>query len=114
MLGWYEIHPLPGKSRQVVLKDAEGRPLLHGVRARGDAAARAQIERIRESCMFDERYDIKTSATSKWYFYLTSSDQTVLGVSPLAATPNLRDAYISAIRANGGSTSVRDYTGSSP
>ncbi|HSV69411.1 MAG TPA: hypothetical protein VLI72_04815 [Methylibium sp.] len=110
MLGWYEIHALPGKGRQVVLKDAEGRPLLHGVRTRSDAAARAQIERIRESCMIDERYDIKTSATSKWYFYLTGSDQTVLGVSPLAGTLNIRDAYIGAIRAHGGSTSVRDYT----
>ena len=114
MLGWYEIHALPGRGRQVVLKDAERRLLLHGVRVRSDAAARAQIEQIRESCMLDERYDIKTSATGKWYFYLTGSDQAVLGVSPLAATTEIRDACIMAIRANGASTSVRDYSRSSP
>jgi len=65
---------------------------------------------VQANCANDTRYEKKESSNGKFYFNLKAANHQVIGTSQMYASAASRDEGISATKASGVTTTVKDNT----
>jgi uncharacterized protein YegP (UPF0339 family) len=110
MAGWYELSKSANSQFNFVLKAGNGEVILRGEQYATKASAEGGIASVQSNCHIDARYERKASADGKPYFNVKAANGQVVGTSQMYGSDDSRASGIAAVKASGGSRSVKDLT----
>lgn len=110
MAGWYELSKSTDGQFRFVLKAGNAQIVLTSELYAAKASAQSGIASVQANAALDERYERKTASNGKFHFNLLAANKQVIGSSQMYASEASRDDGIASVKANGGTTTVKDET----
>ncbi len=108
MAAWYDVNRNSKGQVDFTLKGDKGETLLRSEQYEAKASAMNGIASVRNNCGNDARYEAKQSSDGRFFFNLKAGNHQVIGTSPLFKTAAERDACLAAVKAGGGTETVKD------
>jgi uncharacterized protein YegP (UPF0339 family) len=110
MAGYFELKKASNGEFHFNLHAGNSQVVLSSELYAAKASALNGIASVQANHAQDARYERAESSNGKWYFTLKAANHQVIGKSQMYASAASRDAGIESVKANGGSTEVRDLT----
>lgn len=113
MAGWYELSKSEGGQFRFVLKAGNAETILTSEMYAAKASAQNGIASVQANAALDDRYELKTASNGAFYFNLLAANRQVIGTSQMYVSEATRSTGIASVKANGGTTTVKDGTAGS-
>jgi len=110
MAGWFELDKGNNGQFRFVLKAGNSETILSSEQYEAKSSAHTGIASVQANCTTDERFEKKVSSNGKPYFILKAANHQVIGTSQMYASEQSRDVGIASVKANGGTTTIKDNT----
>ncbi len=108
MAGWYEISKNELSEFRFVLKAANAEVILRSQQYTSKASALNGVTSVQTNAGDDARYELKTAHDGRFFFNLLAGNAQVIGTSQMYASESTRATGIASVKANGGSSDVRE------
>ncbi|EHG4045381.1 YegP family protein [Salmonella enterica] len=110
MAGWFDLIKSNGRQFRFVLKAANGETILTSKLYTTKRAAEIGIASVQTNSSLDDRYVLKNSFNSRFYFKIRAANNHIIGKSQMYTTSKSRDIGIASVKENGSTEIVKNNT----
>ena len=108
MSGWFELSKSSDGQFRFVLKAGNAETILTSELYKSMESAKNGIASVQSNHGNDAHYEKKESTNGKHFFNLKAGNHQVIGTSQMYGAVASRDGGIASVKANGGSSTVKD------